>query len=325
MVAMAQKSDTVVYLHGDLDLRIVEARFLPNMDMLSERFRRFFSALNTCSASVTGNKKSEKNRHHHGKIITSDPYVTVCIAGATVARTRVIPNSQNPSWNEHFKIPLAHPASQVEFYVKDNDMFGADLIGTAAVSAEKILSGEAISDWFPIIGSSGKPPKPNCAVRLEMKFTRCEDSPLYRSGIAAEPDRFVVRDSYFPVRHGGSVTLYQDAHVPDSMFPEIGLDDGFVFQQGKCWEDICHAILEAHHLVYIVGWSIYHKVKLVREPTRPLPSGGNLNLGELLKYKSQEGVRVLMLVWDDKTSHSKFFIHTVLARDFLFIVFDIDF
>lgn len=107
------------------------------------------------------------------------------------------------------------------------------------------------------------------------------------------------------------MTLYQDAHVPDSMLEKIELEKENSFQHEKCWEDICHAILEAHHLVYIVGWSIYHKVKLVREPTRPLPSGGNLNLGELLKYKSQEGVRVLLLVWDDKTSHSKFFINTV--------------
>ncbi|KAK7351782.1 hypothetical protein VNO77_11476 [Canavalia gladiata] len=301
---MPPKSNKLVYLHGTLDLKIVEARYLPNMDLLSERFRRFFSAFNTCGSSFT------RNRNSHHKIITSDPYVTVCLAGATVARTRVISNSQNPSWNEHFKIPLAHPVSQVEFYVKDNDMFGADLIGIATVSAERILSGESISDWFPIIGSFGKPPKPDCAVRLEMKFTRCEDSPLFRSGIESDPERFVVRDSYFPVRHGGSLTLYQDAHVPDSMLPEVELEGGVAFEHGKCWEDICHAILEAHHLVYIVGWSIYHKVKLVREPTKPLPSGGNLNLGELLKYKSQEGLRVLLLVWDDKTSHSKFFINT---------------
>lgn len=64
-------------------------------------------------------------------------------------------------------------------------------------------------------------------------------------------------------------------------------------------------------MIYIVGWSIYHKVKLVREPVRPLPSAaGELTLGELLKYKSQEGVRVCMLVWDDKTSHDKFGIKT---------------
>lgn len=309
-MAPSPKSDAVVYLHGNLDLKIVEARYLPNMDMLSERFRRFFSAFNTCSANITAKGKNHLTRHRHHKIITSDPYVTVCLAGATVARTRVISNSQSPKWEEHFKIPLAHPVSQVEFYVKDNDMFGADLIGIATVSAKRILSGEDISDWFPIIGSFGKPPKPDCAVFLEMKFTRCDENPLYRSGVVPGPDRFAVRDSYFPVRRGGSVTLYQDAHVPDSMLPKIELDDGVEFQQGKCWEDVCHAILEAHHLVYIVGWSIFHKVKLVREPTKPLPNGGNLNLGELLKYKSQEGLRVLLLVWDDKTSHNKFFIKT---------------
>uniref|UniRef100_A0A0A8YKS5 Uncharacterized protein n=1 Tax=Arundo donax TaxID=35708 RepID=A0A0A8YKS5_ARUDO len=35
-----------------------------------------------------------------------------------------------------------------------------------------------------------------------------------------------------------------------------------------------------------------------------------MNLGELLKYKSQEGVRVCLLVWDDKTSHDNFFLRT---------------
>jgi phospholipase D1/2 len=65
-------------------------------------------------------------------------------------------------------------------------------------------------------------------------------------------------------------------------------------------------------MIYIVGWSVYDKVKLVREPSssRPLPEGGDLTLGELLKFKSQEGVRVCLLVWDDKTSHDKLFIKT---------------
>ncbi|KAA8528785.1 hypothetical protein F0562_036140 [Nyssa sinensis] len=300
-------SDLIVYLHGDLDLKIIEARCLPNMDLVSERIRLCFTAFNTCRKPCSGGGR--KHQHHH-KIITSDPYVTVCLAGATVARTRVISNSQNPVWDEHFKIPLAHPVSHIEFQVKDNDVFGADLIGVATVSAQRIKSCEVINEWFPIIGTNGKPPKPDAAIRIEMKFVECDTNPLYKIGIAADPDHFGVRESYFPVRHGGSVTLYQDAHVPDGMLPDIELDEKMVFRHEKCWEDICHAILEAHHLVYIVGWSIYHKVKLVREPSKPLPSGGNLNLGELLKYKSQEGVRVLLLVWDDKTSHSKFFINT---------------
>lgn len=196
----------------------------------------------------------------------------------------------------------------MEFQVKDNDVFGAEIIGVAAVPAERIFSGEVIKEWFPIIGSYGKPPKPDCAVFLEMRFVRCDENPVYNN---SDPGRFDVDRSYFPVRHGGNVTLYQDAHVPENALPEIELEEEMVFSHGKCWEDICHAILEAHHLVYIVGWSIFHKVRLVREPSKPLPSGGNLILGDLLKYKSQEGVRVLLLVWDDKTSHSKLFIKTV--------------
>ncbi|KAJ9186397.1 hypothetical protein P3X46_001973 [Hevea brasiliensis] len=301
-----QTPATGMYLYGDLDLKIIEARRLPNMDLLSERIRRCFSPFDNCRKPFV---RDNKPPHQH-RIITSDPYVTVCLAGATVARTRVISNSQNPFWNEHFNIPVAHPTSHVDFYVKDNDVFGADLIGVATVPVEKIISGEKISDWFPIIGPYGKPPKPDCAVRIEIKFMQCKENPLYKYGIAASPNDFGVRNCYFPVRHGSSITLYQDAHVPDNFLPDIELENGDVFKHEKCWEDICHAILEAHHLVYIVGWSIYHKVKLVREPTKPLPSGGNLILGDLLKYKSQEGVRVLLLVWDDKTSHSKFFINT---------------
>ncbi|KAJ7005738.1 hypothetical protein NC653_005148 [Populus alba x Populus x berolinensis] len=285
-------------LHGDLELKIIEARRLPNMDLVSERLRRCFSAFDPCRHPFS--KERKKQQTHRRKIITSDPYVTVSVSGARVARTRVISNNQNPVWNEHFKIPLAHPAEKIDFHVKDNDMFGADLIGTASVEVEKILSGETISAWFPIIGLYGKPPKTDCALHVEMRFTKCEQP----------DDKLGVENCYFPVRHGGNVTLYQDAHVPDLGLPEIELENGNVFRHGKCWEDICHAIVEAHHLVYIAGWSIFHKVKLVREPSKPLPRGGDLNLGELLKYKSQEGVRVLLLVWDDKTSHNKFFLRT---------------
>ncbi|KAE8709881.1 Phospholipase D delta [Hibiscus syriacus] len=294
--------ESVECLHGDLELKIIEARGLPTMDLLSDRLRRCFTSFDPFS-------KRKKNIHPR-KIVTSDPYVTACLAGATVARTRVISNSQHPVWNERFKIPLAHPANQFEFYIKDNVVFGADLIGVTTVPAADILPGEMISGWFPIISSYGRPPKSDCALHLELKFTKCEEMPLFKYGNAANPNEYGIANCYFPARHGGSITLYQDAHVMPSMLPEIELENGTVFKHEPCWEDICHAILEAHHMVYITGWSVFHEVKLVREQMRPLPKGGDLRLGDLLKYKSEEGVKVLVLVWDDKTSHSKFFINT---------------
>ncbi|MBA0581624.1 hypothetical protein Gorai_023799 [Gossypium raimondii] len=234
--------------------------------------------------------------------MTSDPYVTVTVPQSTLARTRVLKSADNPEWNERFIIPMAHPLTELEINVKDDDLLGAEVIGTTKFLAQKIATGERITGWFPLIGSSGKPPKPTTAIHIDMKFTPCEENPLYKQSLASDPEQGGVRHTYFPMRKGNKVTLYQDAHVPDGMLPKIELDDGKVFNQGKCWEDLCYAISEAHHMIYIAGWSVFHKVKLVREPTRPLPRGGDLNLGELLKYKSEEGVRVLLLVWDDKTS-----------------------
>ncbi|XP_042400198.1 phospholipase D delta-like [Zingiber officinale] len=296
------------FLHGDLDIWILEARSLPNMDLMSERMRKCFTMYGACSAP---RRHSESNHRGMSKMITSDPYVSVCVAGATIAQTRVIPNSEDPKWEEHFCVPVAHPTDKIEFQVKDNDVFGAQMIGVATIPVERILSGEPLTGWFPVIDHSGVATKPYPDLHLSLQFKSIDGNPLYRDGIGAGPEYTGVPNAYFPLHRRGQITLYQDAHVPDNMLPEIELDNGKFFEHSKCWEDTCHAIVEAHHFIYIVGWSVYHRVKLVREPTRPVPAnGGELTLGELLKYKTQEGVRVVMLIWDDKTSHDKFLLKT---------------
>ncbi|KAF8759380.1 hypothetical protein HU200_010423 [Digitaria exilis] len=276
------------------------------MDLFSEQVRRCFAACRPpTSCGPNGGA-----RQHHRKIITSDPYVTLSVSDAVVARTAVIPNCQDPVWDEHFTVPLAHSAAALEFQVKDNDTFGAQLIGTVTVPADDVAKGEEVEKWYTIYGTNGKPYKPDTALLLRFKFHPIANNPAYQHGIPGDPEHKGIKDSYFPLRHGNQVTLYQDAHVKEGDLPEIELENGKMFEHNACWEDICHAILEAHHMIYIVGWSVYDKVHLVRESSQPLPEGGNLNLGDLLKFKSQEGVRVCLLVWDDKTSHDKFFIKT---------------
>ena len=96
----------------------------------------------------------------------------------------------SPVWNKRFKIPLAHSAFEVEFYVKDNDVFSVDLIGVAIVSARRILSNETISEWLPILNSLDKPPKLDASLLLEMRFTKCEDNLIYRCNITTDLDHF---------------------------------------------------------------------------------------------------------------------------------------
>ncbi|KAM7474594.1 hypothetical protein LguiB_021837 [Lonicera macranthoides] len=308
MIKRPEISCNSIFLHGELDIWIKEAKSLPNMDLNSERMRKCFNMFGTFGLGKKCKDLGKLSGKH--SVITSDPYVSICLKGSTIVQTRVIFNSENPTWDEHFCVPVAHPVVEVEFQVKDDDVLGAQLIGVVGIPAENILSGEAIDGWFPIVGPHGNPLKPYPELHLSVQFRPVGENPLYKNGVGAGPDYAGVPNTYFPLHRGGSITLYQDAHVPDGMLPEILLDDGKVFQQNQCWEDICHAILDAHHLIYIVGWSVYHLVKLVREPTKPLPFGGELCLGDLLKYKSEEAVRVIMLIWDDKTSHDKFLIKT---------------
>ncbi|KAF2319874.1 hypothetical protein GH714_019912 [Hevea brasiliensis] len=238
-----------VFLHGELDVWIIEAKSLPNMDLPAEHMRRCFTVVGSCTYPC-GNKRVTHSGKH--SMITSDPYVSVCLAGATVAQTRVIANCENPLWDEHFCVPVAHPVVKVEFHVKDNDVLGAELIGVVEVSVEKIISGSTIDDWFPVTGNYGNCLKLESSPELHVsiQFKPVGENSLYKDGIGAGPNYRGVPDTYFPLRKGGKLTFYQDAHVPDAMLPEILLDGGNVFQHSRCWEDICHAILEAHHLIY---------------------------------------------------------------------------
>ncbi|GJN19948.1 hypothetical protein PR202_gb07268 [Eleusine coracana subsp. coracana] len=236
----------VVLLHGSLDMCVHDARCLPNKDMFTTKIGDFL-----------GNKIP-------GTVGTSDPYVTVQVSSATVARTYVVSNNANPVWEQHFLVPVAHEAAEVQFVVKDNDVFGAQLIGEVAIPAEHLLSGERIEGVYPLIP----------VARLA----------TYHHGVVAGHD---VPNTYFPLRRGTKVTLYQDAHVPEGCLPDIRLDHGMRYQHGQCWRDIYDAICQARKLIYIVGWSVFHTIHLVRDgTTTQYPS-----LGDLLKMKSQEGVR----------------------------------
>ncbi|XP_049350881.1 phospholipase D beta 1-like [Solanum verrucosum] len=270
----------VLLLHGNLEIWVYEAKNLPNMDMFHKTIGDMFGQMS--------NK------------ITSDPYVSINVADATIGRTYVINNNENPVWMQHFNVPVAHYAAEVQFLVKDDDIVGSQLMGTVAVPLEQIYGGGKVEGFFPILNSSGRPCKAGAVLRISVQYYPMDKLSIYHHGVGAGPEYYGVPGTYFPLRMGGTVTLYQDAHVPDGCLPNVMLDYGMQYVHGKCWRDIFDAIRQARRLIYITGWSVWHKVKLVRDDA----SVEGYTLGDLLKLKSQEGVRVLLLIWDDPTSRS---------------------
>ncbi|EEF50442.1 phospholipase d beta, putative [Ricinus communis] len=280
----------VLLLHGNLDIYIYEAKNLPNMDMFHKTLGDMFNRLPGNIGSKIEGQMSRK--------ITSDPYVSISVVGAVIGRTFVISNSEDPVWMQHFYVPVAHNAAEVHFLVKDSDVVGSQLIGVVAIPVEQIYSGARVEGVYPILNSNGKPCKPGATLKISIQYTPMEKLSIYHQGVGAGPDYYGVPGTYFPLRKGGTVTLYQDAHVPDGCLPNLKLDHGLSYVHGKCWHDIFDAIRHARRLIYITGWSVWHKVRLIRD------ADPDVTLGDLLRSKSQEGVRVLLLIWDDPTSRS---------------------
>ncbi|KAK9716501.1 hypothetical protein RND81_06G237800 [Saponaria officinalis] len=278
-----QGSLKVLRLHGHLDIWVKEARNLPNMDLLHKSLNDLFRGL---SFNGISNK------------ITSDPYVTVSVAGAIIARTFVMVNDENPVWMQHFFVPVAHNAAELHFVVKDDDVVGSQVIGAVGIPAVQLYSGVRIEGTFPIVKESGGNWENGAALSVSIQYIPVERMNLYYLGVGPGPDYGGVPRTFFPLRQRNRVTLYQDAHVECGTLPDVRLDNHMAYVHGKCWHDIFDAISQARRLVYITGWSVTHLVKLVRDAK----NASEITLGALLKSKAQEGVRVLLLVWDDPTS-----------------------
>lgn len=292
-------------LHGTLEASIHEAVSLPNMDMFSEKLRVF---ADKNLPRPLQKLKNAGRAHGPSSVITSDPYTVVVVAGARVARTRVINNDANPKWNEHFLVPVAHYAHTIRFVVKDQDVMGSERIGEVSIAANLLANGGVVDGWFDLVDKEGIPSKEGAKLRVSARYISVEQSAIYSQGVGSAHG---VPNTYFPLRKGCRVRLYQDAHVYDHSLPSVMLDGGVPYQHGRCWEEMCTAINDAQHLVYIAGWSVWDKVRLVRDVNRPVVDGGDMTLGELLKKKASQNVRVLLLVWDDKSSHDVLFIKTV--------------
>eukprot|EP00897_Mesotaenium_endlicherianum_P009629 jgi/Mesen1/8695/ME000052S08121 len=246
----------------------------------------------------------------------SDCYATVDLHTARVGRTRVVHSTVHPIWNESFRLLCAHECSHVMVNVKDDDDVGAKELGQVAVPVTQLLSGEPVQGWFDLVDKKGNRIKHGPSVSFRLQFIEASKDPAYNAGIG-DGSRFPgLVNTYYPLRTGCSVRLFQDAHVKDGAMPPIYLAGGKPYEPKRCWEEIYEALSAAQHFIYISGWSVYGKIELVRDPARMIPGSQGVTFGELLKRKADEGVRVLLLVWDDKTSQNSPFLQKGIMKTY---------
>ncbi|KGN52888.1 phospholipase D alpha 1 [Cucumis sativus] len=273
-----------ILIHGTLHVTIYE------VDKLHSGGRNFLKQLVENVEEAVG----------FGRGITR-LYATIDLEKARVGRTRRLEREHsNPKWYETFHIYCAHMASNIIFTVKDDNPIGATLIGRAYLPVREIIRGDEVDKWVPILDESKKPIRGAPKIHVKLQFFDVTKDQNWGHGIKS-PKFPGVPYTYFSQRRGCKVTLYQDAHVPDNFIPKIPLAGGKFYEPHRCWEDVFDAIMNAKHLIYISGWSVYTEISLVRDKRRPKP-GGDVMLGELLKKKAGEGVTVLLLIWNDTTS-----------------------
>ncbi|TVU17310.1 hypothetical protein EJB05_33334 [Eragrostis curvula] len=281
-----------ILLHGSLHATILEAEGLSNSSRPSSQAPAGF-----LRKLVEGIEETVGVGKGSGKL-----YATIALGKARVGRTRTLTDEspETPRWDESFHVYCAHLAADVVFTIKaKSSIAGASTVGVARLPVRDVLDGGEVDRWLPLHDDDEGGGEEHGKVHVKLQYFDISKDHAWGRGVRSGKYPGVPY-TFFSQRQGCRVTLYQDAHVPDGFVPRIPLDSGRPYYEAhRCWEDIFDAISGARHLVYITGWSVYTEITLVRDSSKTRPS---LTLGELLKKKAGEGVRVLMLVWDDRTS-----------------------
>ena len=221
---------------------------------------------------------------------------------ARVARTREVEfHPTSPAWNQSFRLHCAYPAAAITFTVKSQHLIGASVLGRASVPTASVAAGHPLELWLDLRGGEHRHATHTPRLRVRLRFLDVERDPCWDAGVR-QPGFAGIKPAFFPERTNCNVTLYQNSHLSDAFDPPVRLDSGRPYRPARLWEDLYVAIRDARHFVYVAGWSVNTAITLVRDPSRMVPGADGVALGELLKRKADEGVAVLVMPWQDKTS-----------------------
>lgn len=292
------------FLHGRLTINVIEARNVEG------RTPSIFQKLErVVTSSIDG----------------VDPYCSVKLGYNKVMQTSVIHNTEFPVWDASCRVNVCHDVYGLEFRVKAAKRSGplnciskVKHLSMLSIPATEIERQRKISGWFELgpyqkeydvedfkesdsqtSSSDEEDAVPTKGARLGEIHLSIVYEPLSEMTSPIDLSN-TVPHTYFPLRCGINVKMYQDADCPPGTLPAIPYRPDF--EHGRCWIDIANAIMESTGFVYITGWAVWPELAMVRTEF-PGNQWKGLTLGEMLIQKAEEGVRVCIIVWDELTSN----------------------
>ena len=185
----------MVLLNGRLEVLVIEARGLPNLD------KGLFSSDNL-----------------------SDPYCIVNAEGLNgskrIGKTFKIDDCLNPKWNYKMDCTLNQDVGALEFIVKDKDKIGSEVIGKCLLDVISFTSsGKAYKGYLHLTSQTGRPAG---SIRVQIKFSG-------EGGIVEEKESVIrkFRQTSIKDKIGGSSNHgknYQDYASGERLFLHGTLD-----------------------------------------------------------------------------------------------------
>jgi len=262
-MTVLDEEEALPFLHGTLKIHVIEAADLPDTD--------------NCFFNID-----------RGDL--TDAFVLISLGETPLLKTAYIPNSLNPRWDEKFSIPVCHRASYLKVMVRDREHIGDKAVGSCLISTEELVDGSPIEGWYDItVGADGET---HGSFHIMLQY--------FPVG-SLDEDPFYLNEAYFQPKTHNQVVMYMTAETPQlPVFEGVCEPDGSPFIANRCWLDIFKAMCNAQKLIYVTGWSVFTGISLVRgEEACYYPDS---NVGEILKRKAAEGVRVLVMTWNEKSN-----------------------
>ena len=246
----------------------------------------------------------------------SDPYVVAFLEEYRLLKTRHIDDNLSPVFDEEFYCPVAHVTEGIMFKVKDKDVVKDETLGQYFLPIQELLrkvsDGEVEDDSELSVGDYK-----HVGVHKQVYLDGKKNHGVLDFFVEFIPARMLcqtieVPGTYFREQKGNDVKLYMNAD-DDGSAPVItyagenGVEEKTWMPQ-RLWHDLYHALTEAKHFIYAVGWSFDVDQLLLRGAELQLVANTKYSakFGELLKQKSDEGVVVNLMQWDEPSSNFVF-------------------